>query len=154
MLEIISQFVIATLGTTAIILVAKKNKWGFVVGFASQPFWIFTAIYNKQLGVLFVSIICTGSWAFGVYEWFFKKEKSGNIESKIKPGKYRHYKGKEYEVIGIGKDSEILADVVIYRGLYKSDEFGDNPLWSRPIESFLEKVDVDGKEVLRFEYIG
>lgn len=73
---------------------------------------------------------------------------------KIKLGKYRHYKGKEYEVIGVGKDSETLADVVIYRGLYNSEEFGDNPLWTRSIESFLEKVDVGGEKVARFEYIG
>ncbi|MFH1564341.1 MAG: DUF1653 domain-containing protein [bacterium] len=76
------------------------------------------------------------------------------MESKIKPGKYRHYKGKEYEVIGVGKDSETLADVVIYRGLYNCDEFGDKSLWTRPVELFLGKVEFDGEEVSRFEYIG
>ncbi len=66
----------------------------------------------------------------------------------IKKGKYRHYKGKEYEVIGIAKHSETLEELVVYRALY-----GNNELWVRPKKMFLEKVLVDGKEVFRFEYI-
>lgn len=69
--------------------------------------------------------------------------------SKIKKGKYRHYKGKEYEVIGTAKHSETLEELVVYQALY-----GDNELWIRPKEMFLEKVLVNGKEVFRFEYIG
>ena len=57
MFEIIIQTGIFLTGATAIILVAKKNKWGFVVGLASQPFWFITAIQNKQWGVFFVSIV-------------------------------------------------------------------------------------------------
>ena len=71
----ISQIAITILGATAIILVAKKNKWGFVAGFASQPFWFITSLVNKQWGVFVVSIIFTGSWLLGIYEWFYKKEK-------------------------------------------------------------------------------
>jgi hypothetical protein len=68
-------------------------------------------------------------------------------------GTYRHYKGKEYEVIGVAKDSETLKDLVIYRGLYTSEEFGENPLWARQLEMFLEKVEVDGKKIKRFTKI-
>lgn len=71
----ISQIAITILSATAIILVAKKNKWGFVLGLASQPFWFVTSLINQQWGVFIVSIIFTGSWMLGIYEWFFKKEK-------------------------------------------------------------------------------
>lgn len=72
----------------------------------------------------------------------------------IKLGKYRHFKGKEYEVIGIAKHSETLKELVIYRALYTSEEFGENVLWARPKEDFISNKEVDGKEVPRFEYIG
>jgi len=55
--------------------VARKNKWGFVLGLASQPFWLMTSYLNKQWGVLFLSVIYVFSWAYGVYEWFYKKNK-------------------------------------------------------------------------------
>lgn len=71
-LDTIAQIGIAIFGVTAIILVAKKNKWGFVFGLASQPFWLVTSFLNKQWGVFFLSIIYVFSWALGVYEWFFK----------------------------------------------------------------------------------
>lgn len=74
MWDIISQIAIVILGSSAIILVAKKNKWGFVLGLASQPFWLVTSFINEQWGVFFVSLIYFGSWALGVYEWFYKKE--------------------------------------------------------------------------------
>jgi hypothetical protein len=67
----------------------------------------------------------------------------------IKLGKYLHYKGKEYEVIGVAKHSETLEDLVIYKALY-----GEGDLWARPKSMFLEEVDVDGKKVSRFKYIG
>lgn len=75
MYEIISQIAIFVLGAIAIILVAKKNKWGFVVGLLSQPFWFITSYANEQWGVFLVSIIFTGSWCLGIYEWFFKCKK-------------------------------------------------------------------------------
>jgi cyclomaltodextrinase / maltogenic alpha-amylase / neopullulanase len=67
----------------------------------------------------------------------------------LKLGKYKHYKGKEYEVIGIAKHSETLEELVVYRALY-----GSNDLWVRPIGMFIEDVEVDGKKVVRFQYIG
>ena len=75
MYDFVSQIAITLFGALAIILVAKKNKWGFVVGLASQPFWFITSFINEQWGVFLISIIYTGTWFFGIYEWFFKKVK-------------------------------------------------------------------------------
>jgi hypothetical protein len=66
----------------------------------------------------------------------------------MKPGIYRHYKGNEYEVIGVAKHSETLEDYVVYRALY-----GEGGLWIRPLQMFEEQVAVDGKMVPRFELI-
>ncbi len=66
----------------------------------------------------------------------------------IKLGKYRHYKGKEYKVIGVARHSETLEELVIYRALY-----GNFDLWARPLKMFLEDVKVDGKKMTRFEYL-
>lgn len=66
----------------------------------------------------------------------------------VKLGKYRHFKGKEYEVIGIGKHSETLEDMVVYRALYE-----DGGLWVRPVSMFLENVTRDGQTIPRFSYI-
>lgn len=71
----------------------------------------------------------------------------------LKLGKYQHYKGKFYEVIGIAKHSETLEEFVIYKALYNSKEFGKNVLWMRPKKMFLESVNVNGKKVPRFQYI-
>jgi len=71
MWDTIAQVGIATLGIAAIILVARKNKWGFALGLASQPFWFITAYLNKQWGVFLVSVVYTCSWAYGVYKWFY-----------------------------------------------------------------------------------
>jgi nicotinamide riboside transporter PnuC len=75
-LDLIAQIGISVFGVLAIILVAKKNKWGFVFGLASQPFWLITSYLNKQWGVLLLSVIYIFSWAFGIYEWFYKKDKN------------------------------------------------------------------------------
>ena len=64
-------------------------------------------------------------------------------------GKYRHYKRKEYEVISVARHSETLEEMVVYRALY-----GSHDLWVRPLEMFLEEVEVDGKKVPRFQYLG
>ena len=53
MWDTISQIAIFVLGASAIILVAKKNKWGFVVGIFSQPFWFITSFVNQQWGGIF-----------------------------------------------------------------------------------------------------
>lgn len=73
--------------------------------------------------------------------------------SEVKIGKYKHYKGKMYEVIGVARHSETLEELVVYRALYHSDEWGDNALWVRPKNMFLEMVEVDGKKMPRFEFI-
>ncbi|HPT08625.1 MAG TPA: DUF1653 domain-containing protein [bacterium] len=66
----------------------------------------------------------------------------------LKLGKYKHYKGKEYEVLGVAKHSETLEDLVIYQALY-----GKKQIWVRPLNMFLEKVEIDGKKVSRFSFI-
>ena len=71
----------------------------------------------------------------------------------VKLGKYQHYKGQYYEVIGVGKHSDTLEEYVVYRGLYNSEEFGNNPLWVRPKKVFEETVVVDEKEVPRFGFV-
>lgn len=63
----------------------------------------------------------------------------------LQSGKYRHYKGQEYEVIGVAKHSDTLEDLVVYRALY-----GEGRLWVRPLGMFLEEVEIDGKKVPRF----
>lgn len=75
-IDLIAQIGITIFGVIAILLVARKNKWGFVFGLASQPFWFITAVVNKQWGIFFLNIIYLFSWAYGIYEWFFKKEKN------------------------------------------------------------------------------
>lgn len=68
--------------------------------------------------------------------------------AKIPLGTYEHYKGKQYEVIGVGKHSETLEEFVIYRALY-----GEHDLWARPLKMFLEDVEVAGKRIPRFRWI-
>ncbi len=67
--------------------------------------------------------------------------------------RYQHYKGKTYVVLAIGYDSENLQEVVVYRGEYTDPEFGENPVWVRPLGMFEEKIIVDGKAVDRFTRI-
>ena len=74
--------------------------------------------------------------------------------NKIRTGKYRHFKGKEYKVIGVAHHSEDLSELVIYQALYESEDFGKDVLWARPIEMFLGTKNIEGKEIKRFEYIG
>ncbi len=69
-------------------------------------------------------------------------------------GIYEHYKGKQYKVIALGRDSDTLEDVVIYEGQYSSEEFGDYPVWVRPVVEFVEHVVVGGVEQPRFAYTG
>lgn len=69
--------------------------------------------------------------------------------TKLQPGKYRHYKGKEYEVIGIARHSETLDHLVVYKALYQPE--GEN-LWVRPLKMFTETLIIEGKKVPRFEF--
>ena len=64
-------------------------------------------------------------------------------------GAYRHFKGKEYEVLGIARHSETEEELVVYRALY-----GDFGLWVRPVSMWNETVERDGKTFRRFTYIG
>ena len=68
--------------------------------------------------------------------------------AELKIGKYRHYKGNLYEVIGLAKHSETEEELVVYKALY-----GDQGLWVRPKTMFYEKIVVQGEEVFRFEYL-
>lgn len=67
----------------------------------------------------------------------------------IRPGRWRHFKGNEYQVIGVAQHSETLEPLVVYRALY-----GDGGLWVRPAAMWLETVEGDGQIVPRFTYIG
>ncbi len=61
------------------------------------------------------------------------------------PGRYRHYKGREYTVLGVARHSETAEELVVYR-----PEYGDRGLWVRPKAMFLEQVEIDGQRVARF----
>ncbi|SET31225.1 MULTISPECIES: DUF1653 domain-containing protein [Marinobacter] len=66
----------------------------------------------------------------------------------VEPGRYRHYKGKDYQVIGTARHSETEEWLVVYRCLY-----GDHSLWVRPLDMFRESVEVAGEQVPRFTRI-
>ena len=66
----------------------------------------------------------------------------------IKPGKYRHFKGGEYQVLGIASHSETLEPIVVYQALY-----GNQGLWVRPANMWNEIVDKDGYHGPRFQPI-
>ena len=66
-----------------------------------------------------------------------------------RPGLYRHYKQKDYRVIGLARHSETREWLVVYEALY-----GDGGLWVRPATMFTETVEVDGRRVPRFERVG
>jgi len=70
------------------------------------------------------------------------------MNQKLKLGKYEHYKGKQYEIVGVARHSETLEELVVYRALYGAKE-----LWVRPLINFLEKVKINNQEVPRFKLI-
>ncbi len=67
----------------------------------------------------------------------------------MKLGKYRHFKGNEYEVLAIANHSETLEKMVVYKALY-----GEQEIWVRPLSMWDEEITRDGKTFKRFEYIG
>lgn len=67
----------------------------------------------------------------------------------LQTGRYRHYKGPDYEVLGVARHSETLELVVVYRPLY-----GESALWVRPFNMFVGEVMVDGHVQPRFVHIG
>lgn len=66
----------------------------------------------------------------------------------LKPGIWEHYKGGQYEVLGVAFHSETLEEMVIYRATY-----GERFFWVRPLKMFLGKVLVDGKRIPRFRFV-
>tara|TARA_R110002124_G_C8619528_1_gene486203 strand:- start:387 stop:596 length:210 start_codon:yes stop_codon:yes gene_type:complete len=66
----------------------------------------------------------------------------------MKTGLYKHYKGNNYEVIGVARHSEDETELVVYRPTY-----GEKGLWVRPLDMFTETVEIDGKKIPRFSYI-
>ena len=70
------------------------------------------------------------------------------MSAAIKPGRYRHFKGGEYRVIGVARHSETGESLVVYR-----PEYGRRDLWVRPLAMFLEPVTVDGDTRPRFAYL-
>lgn len=71
-----------------------------------------------------------------------------SFKNEIIPGKYRHYKGNEYEVLFVATHSEDLSEMVVYRALY-----GEGGVWVRPASMWNETIEIDGKRVLRFTKI-
>ncbi|MGJ8680393.1 DUF1653 domain-containing protein [Paraglaciecola sp.] len=67
----------------------------------------------------------------------------------LKIGKYRHYKGNDYEVLGVARHSEDESELVVYSPLY-----GEQGLWVRPLSMFTEQVMVNGEYQARFEFVG
>jgi hypothetical protein len=67
----------------------------------------------------------------------------------VPTGRYWHYKGKEYTVIGVARHSETEEEMVVYR-----QEYGDDSLWVRPMTMFMEMVEVNGQSLPRFQYLG
>lgn len=67
----------------------------------------------------------------------------------IRLGKYRHFKGNEYEVVALATHSETMEEMVVYKALY-----GEGGYWVRPADMFLERVTREGKTFPRFTYIG
>jgi hypothetical protein len=69
--------------------------------------------------------------------------------NQLPPGRYRHYKGREYIVVGVARHSETEEPLVVYR-----QDYGDRGLWARPLPMFVELVEADGRQVPRFQFQG
>lgn len=67
----------------------------------------------------------------------------------MKTGRYRHYKGNDYLVIDVARHSETEEEMVVYR-----QDYGERGLWVRPKDMFLETVEIEGRDVPRFQFIG
>lgn len=71
----------------------------------------------------------------------------------LRPGRYRHYKGSEYEVIGVARHSETGAFLVVYKAMYETKD-GFGALSVRPYEMFVDEVEIDGATQPRFVFVG
>jgi len=74
--------------------------------------------------------------------------------SDIKLGKYEHFKGKQYEVVGFAKNTETFERFVLYRPLYEPNDLEEDTVWARPMNMFVERVYFEGESVPRFKYLG
>lgn len=89
-----------------------------------------------------------------VYKYKDEIMENIGIGEEVPKGVYRHYKGKEYEVLGVAKHCDTLEDMVVYKALYRDLKLGKNPMFVRPKNDFLDEVELDDGEVVpRFEYI-
>ncbi|MBI5770459.1 MAG: DUF1653 domain-containing protein [Verrucomicrobia bacterium] len=70
------------------------------------------------------------------------------LPSAPRPGRYRHYKGNEYRVLGLARHSETLEPLVVYQALY-----GERGLWVRPAAMFVETIELAGRRVARFAFV-
>jgi hypothetical protein len=73
MLDIISQFMIALCGCSAIWLVSRREhwkRWGYIIGLVGQPFWLYTSLYNDQWGIFALSLWYAYAWCQGIYNYW------------------------------------------------------------------------------------
>jgi len=70
------------------------------------------------------------------------------VTTSIRPGRYRHYKGQDYIVIGVARHSETEEELVVYR-----QDYGAHGLWVRPLSMFLETIEVQGQQLPRFHFV-
>ena len=71
------------------------------------------------------------------------------LQYPVRPGRYRHFKGNEYQVLGVARHSETEEEMIVYRALY-----GEGGLWVRPAAMWSEMIERGGQTVRRFTYIG
>lgn len=71
------------------------------------------------------------------------------MSAELKPGRYRHFKGNEYQLLYVARHSETMEEMVVYQALY-----GERGIWVRPASMWNEVIERDGKKVQRFTYIG
>ena len=75
------------------------------------------------------------------------------MEEGIKLGKYKHFKGGKYEVMGVARHSETLEKLVIYKALYINKQYEKGQIWARPLAMFMSLKNINGKKIPRFVFI-
>lgn len=108
------------------------------------------AIYNNLNCEKVLDFVQSGTHGYRPYEAEHSSLVAGQgVENgEVKLGKYRHYKGGEYEVLFVSTDTETHEEYVVYRSL------SDGKVWSRPKGMWCEQVVADGKQYKRFTYLG